>query len=280
MVRKSRFRNFAIGSPMLWIAIFVVVPYIIVVLFSFLTRDPEGIVRWEFTLANYREIISPVFLRVCKNSFILALGTTAITLLTAYPFAYILTRIDENIRRFLLLLMIIPFWTSSLIRTYALIILLKANGILNSLLLSLGLIDEPLSILYTETAVFIGLVYTLLPFMILPLLGVLKKIDPSILQAAALCGASKWQALTRVLLPLAMPGIASGALMVFVMSLGYFVTPSLLGGTANMMLAELIVQQVQSLVNWGMGAAAAFVLLVVTLALYALQLRLLEGRAS
>lgn len=184
MVRKSRFRNFAIGSPMLWIAIFVVVPYIIVVLFSFLTRDPEGIVRWEFTLANYREIISPVFLRVCKNSFILALGTTAITLLTAYPFAYILTRIDENIRRFLLLLMIIPFWTSSLIRTYALIILLKANGILNTLLLSLGLIDEPLSILYTETAVFIGLVYTLLPFMILPLYASLQKLDRSFIEAA------------------------------------------------------------------------------------------------
>ena len=120
----------------------------------------------------------------------------------------------------------------------------------------------------------------MLPFMILPLLGVIRKIDPAILQAAALCGANKAQALRRVLLPLAAPGLASGGLMVFVMSLGYFVTPSLLGGTANMMLAELIVQQVQSLVNWGMGGAAAFLLLLVTLSLYALQLRFLEPKGA
>ena len=115
--------------------------------------------------------------------------------------------------------------------------------------------------------------------MILPLYGVIRKIEPAVLQAAALCGASKTQALCRILLPLAAPGIASGALMVFVMSLGYFVTPALLGGTSNMMVAELIVQQVQSLVNWGMGGAAAFVLLVITLAIYALQLRLFEREA-
>jgi putative spermidine/putrescine transport system permease protein len=123
----------------------------------------------------------------------------------------------------------------------------------------------------------------MLPFIILPLYGVIRKIDPAILQAAALCGATRWQALTRILIPLATPGMVSGALMVFVMSLGYFVTPSLLGGTANMMLAELIAQFVQSLVNWGMGGAAALVLLVVTLTLYTIQLKLfgtarMEGR--
>jgi putative spermidine/putrescine transport system permease protein len=121
--------------------------------------------------------------------------------------------------------------------------------------------------------VTVGMVYIMLPFMVLPLYGVLSKLDPAIFQAAALCGASRGQAVRLVLWPLARPGIASGALMVFVMSLGYFVTPALLGGTANMMVAELIAQQVQSLVNWGMGGALAFVLLVVTLALYAVQIR-------
>jgi putative spermidine/putrescine transport system permease protein len=137
----------------------------------------------------------------------------------------------------------------------------------------MGLIDKPLALVNNLTGVTIGMTYIMLPFIIMPLHGVIKKIDPSILQAAALCGANRWQCLTRVLLPLAAPGMAAGALMVFVMSLGYFVTPSLLGGTANMMLAELITQFVQSLVNWGMGGAAALVLLVVTLSLYAVQLR-------
>ena len=260
MVRKSRFRNFAIGSPMLWIAIFVVVPYIIVVLFSFLTRDPEGIVRWEFTLANYREIISPVFLRVCKNSFILALGTTAITLLTAYPFAYILTRIDENIRRFLLLLMIIPFWTSSLIRTYALIILLKANGILNSLLLSLGLIDEPLSILYTETAVFIGLVYTLLPFMILPLYASLQKLDRSFIEAARDLGATSRHVFFHIVLPLTLPGIIAGSTMVFLPALGLFYIPDLLGGARSMLIGNFIKNQFLTTGHWPLGSAASVIL--------------------
>jgi putative spermidine/putrescine transport system permease protein len=120
--------------------------------------------------------------------------------------------------------------------------------------------------------------YIMLPFIILPLTGVIRAIDPAILQAAALCGATRWQALWRVLIPLALPGMASGGLMVFVMSLGYFVTPALLGGTSNMMLAEMIAQFVQSLVNWGMGGAAAFLLLVITLSLYALQLKLFGAR--
>jgi spermidine/putrescine transport system permease protein len=147
MEGRIRFRNIAVGLTLCWISIFVVVPYIIVVLFSFLTRNPGGIVTWELTLDSYRMIISPVFLQVCKSSFSLALGTTAITLVTAYPFAFFLTRIPEKIRRTLILLMIIPFWTSSLIRTYAMIILLKANGLVNGFLLYTGLIDEPLSIL-------------------------------------------------------------------------------------------------------------------------------------
>jgi putative spermidine/putrescine transport system permease protein len=141
------------------------------------------------------------------------------------------------------------------------------------MLMGMGLIDKPLALVNNLTGVTIGMTYIMLPFIILPLYGVIRKIDPSIMQAAALCGANRWQCLTRVLLPLATPGMAAGALMVFVMSLGYFVTPSLLGGTANMMLAELIAQFVQSLVNWGMGGAAALVLLVVTLSLYTVQLR-------
>ena len=157
-------------------------------------------------------------------------------------------------------------WTNLLARTYAWMVLLQRTGVINKTLMNLGLIDQPLPLVNNLIGVTIGMTYIMLPFVILPLRGVIKAIDPSILQAASLCGATRWQCLTQVLIPLATPGIAAGALMVFVMSLGYFVTPALLGGTANMMLAELIAQFVQSLVNWGMGGAAAFVLLVVTLA--------------
>lgn len=169
-------------------------------------------------------------------------------------------------------------WTNLLARTYAWMVLLQRTGVINKTLMGLGLISEPLPLVNNLIGVTIGMTYIMLPFVILPLTGIIRAIDPAILQAASLCGATRMQALRSVLLPLALPGILSGALMVFVMSLGYFVTPALLGGTANMMVAELIAQFVQSLVNWGMGAAAAFALLVITLGLYALQLRLFGSR--
>ncbi len=152
-------------------------------------------------------------------------------------------------------------------------VLLQRTGVINKTLMATGLIDQPLALVNNLVGVTIGMTYIMLPFVILPLVGVIRAIDPAILRAGALCGANSLQCFTRILLPLSLPGIAAGALMVFVMALGYYVTPALLGGTANMMLAEMVAQFVQSLVNWGMGGAAAFVLLVVTLALYAVQLR-------
>jgi putative spermidine/putrescine transport system permease protein len=146
---------------------------------------------------------------------------------------------------------------------------------------SIGLISEPLPLINNLVGVTVGMTYIMLPFMIMPLHATIRAIDPAIFQAASLCGASKWQSLIRIFVPLIASGIAAGGLMVFVMSLGYFVTPALLGGTANMMLAELIAQLVQSLLNWGLAGAAAFVLLVVTLAIYAVQIRFLGfGRVA
>jgi putative spermidine/putrescine transport system permease protein len=202
---------------------------------------------------------------------------TLITALIAFPISWALAIMSPRWAGVLFAVILLSMWTNLLARTYAWMVLLQQTGLVNRMLISIGLIDQPVQLTNNLVGVTIGMVYIMLPFMILPLYGVIRKIDPAILQAAALCGATKTQALFRILLPLSAPGIASGALMVFVMSLGYYVTPALLGGTANMMLAEFIVQQVQSLLNWGMGAAAAFILLVVTLSLYALQLRLFES---
>ncbi|MFD1880617.1 ABC transporter permease [Paracoccus pacificus] len=252
---------------------FFVVP-VVVLLSRSVTEPVPG-------LQNYQTLLgSSTYLKIFFNTFLVAGVVMLVTALIAFPVSWALVIMPRWLAGLIFAIILLSMWTNLLARTYAWMVLLQQTGLINRGLMALGIIEKPLQLTNNLVGVTIGMVYIMLPFMILPLQGVIRKIDPAILQAAALCGATRWQALRRILLPLAVPGIASGALMVFVMSLGYFVTPALLGGTSNMMLAELIVQQVQSLVNWGMGGAAAFILLVVTLALYALQLRLVDGRGA
>jgi putative spermidine/putrescine transport system permease protein len=246
--------------------LFFVVP--VVILLTRSVTDPS------LGFGNYVALLGSVtYLKIFLNTFLVAGLVTVISLIIGFPVAWALAIMPGWIASVVFAILLLSMWTNLLARTYAWMVLLQRTGVINKILMGLHLIDKPLALVNNLTGVTIGMTYIMLPFIILPLYGVIRKIDPAILQAAALCGASRWQCLVRVLLPLALPGMAAGALMVFVMSLGYFVTPALLGGTANMMLAELIAQFVQSLVNWGMGGAAALVLLVVTLLLYAVQLR-------
>ncbi len=255
-------------------AILLLLAFFVVPVAALLTRS---VTEPEPGLQNYVTLLgNSTYARIFFNTFFVSAVGTLITVLIAFPVAWALAIMPRRWAGVIFAIILLSMWTNLLARTYAWMVLLQQTGLINRSLMALGLIDAPLQLTNNLVGVTIGMVYIMLPFMILPLMGVIKKIDPAILQAAALCGATKAQALWRVLVPLAAPGIASGALMVFVMSLGYYVTPSLLGGTANMMLAELIAQQVQSLLNWGMGGAAAFVLLVVTLGLYAVQLRFFE----
>jgi len=234
----------------------------------------RSVLEPEPGLQNYATLLgSTTYLKVFLNTFIVAGVVTVISIVVGYPVAWLLAIMPERWSRLVLAIIILSMWTNLLARTYAWMVLLQRTGLINKTLMGLGLIDAPLPLVNNLVGVTIGMTYIMLPFVILPLMGVIRSIDPAILRAAALCGATRLQCFLRVLLPLSLPGIASGALMVFVMSLGYFVTPALLGGTSNMMLAELVAQFVQSLVNWGMGGAAALVLLVVTLALYAVQLK-------
>ncbi|UJW87296.1 ABC transporter permease [Devosia sp. SL43] len=264
--------GFAMPATVLLVAFFVVP--VALLLARSVTEPVLG-------MQNYATLLgSTTYLRIFFNTFMVAGLVTIITVLIAFPVSWALAIMPKPLAAILFGIIILSMWTNLLARTYAWMVMLQQTGVVNRILQALGVIEQPLQLTNSLVGVTIGMVYIMIPFMVLPLYGVIRKIDPMTLQAASLCGATRWQALTRVLLPLAMSGIASGALMVFVMSLGYFVTPALLGGTANMMVAELIVQQVQSLVNWGMGGAAAFVLLVVTLALYAVQLRLFEPVGS
>jgi putative spermidine/putrescine transport system permease protein len=256
----------SVVPALIFVGIFIIVPVAALLLRSVMEPAPG--------LGNYAELLgSSTYLKIFANTFIVSGLVTVISLLIGFPVAWALAIMPGRLASVIFAILLLSMWTNLLARTYAWMVLLQRTGLINKMLIGMGIIDKPLALVNNLTGVTIGMTYIMLPFIILPLYGVIRKIDPSILQAAALCGATRWQCLTRVLLPLTVPGMAAGALMVFVMSLGYFVTPSLLGGTANMMLAELIAQFVQSLVNWGMGGAAALVLLVVTLSLYAAQLR-------
>ena len=225
-------------------------------------------------LQNYAEMFaSSTYLRVFENTFLVAGLVTAATLLLGFPVAWLMAMASPFWSGLLFAVVVLSMWTNLLTRTYAWMVLLQNTGIVNRALMGLGVISEPLPLINNLAGVVVGMTYILLPFMILPLHAAIRALDPAILRAAALCGASRAQAFRLVFLPLVANGMAAGGLMVFVMALGYYITPSLLGGAGNMMLAELIAQLVQSLLNWGLGAAAAFALLLVTLALYAVQIR-------
>ncbi|NWK79736.1 ABC transporter permease [Aquitalea sp. LB_tupeE] len=258
---------------LLLLLVFFLVPVLTLLLRSIMEPTPG--------LQNYAELLgSQTYVRVFFNTFMVAGVVTLITLLVGFPTAWLLAILPPRWSRLLFAVLLLSMWTNLLARTYAWMVLLQQTGLVNRVLLGLGVIDQPLTLVNNLIGVTIGMTYIMLPFLVLPLHATLRAIDPSTLRAAAVCGASRWQSLRLVLLPLALPGIASGALMVFVMSLGYYVTPALLGGTSYMMLAELIAQLVQSLLNWGLAGAAAFVLLVVTLGLYAVQLRYLGAGRS
>ncbi|PWJ94692.1 putative spermidine/putrescine transport system permease protein [Mesorhizobium loti] len=253
------------------IVLFFVVPVLALLLRSVTEPEPG--------LQNYAALLGDgTYARVFFNTFLVASVVTIVTVLVAFPVAWMLAIMPSALASIVFGVIILSMWTNLLTRTYAWMVLLQRTGVINRTLMAAGIIDQPLPLINNLTGVTIGMVYIMLPFMILPLVGTLRAIDPMTLRAAALCGASPFQAFRRILLPLSLPGVAAGGLMVFVMSLGYFVTPALLGGTSNMMLAEMIAQMIQSLLNWGLGSAAAFILLVVTMALYALQLRLVGAR--
>ncbi len=265
--RRRDWRSIRLLVPaLLLLVIFFLLPVLSLLLRSVLEPAPG--------LNNYAQLLgSTTYLRVFGNTFLVATVVTVATLAIGFPTAWLLAIAPRKLSSLLFAIMLLSMWTNLLARTFAWMVLLQQTGPINRLLMALGVISEPLTLVNNLIGVTIGMTYIMLPFLVMPLHATLRGIDPSTLRAAAICGASRWQAFWRVLVPLAMPGIASGALMVFVMALGYFVTPALLGGASYMMLAELIAQLVQQLLNWGLAGAAAFVLLAVTLALYALQLR-------
>jgi spermidine/putrescine transport system permease protein len=259
---------------------FFVLPLAYLLGVSFARRSPYGTVEWILGLANYARAFQPLYLEIYWRSLWMAGATTALCILLVYPVAYtIARRVPPRWKSALLLLAVIPFWTSFLIRTYAWMVILRTEGVANTVLLDLHLIHVPLRLLYTPLAVFIGLVYGELPFMILPLYVALEKIDPVLLEAAEDLGASGRRAFWKVTLPLSRPGLVAGTILVFIPSVGAFITPDLLGGARTMMVGNLIQNQFAMVRDQPFGSAVAFLLTFVVLALLALTLRTAQRSA-
>jgi len=244
----------------LWLSVFALLPSLFVFLLSFLENDAVKLVRWKFTFINYLALLNPLYFKVFWRSFCIAALCTIICLCLAYPFAYFLARLRSKYKNLLLFLVLIPFWTSSLIRTYAMISILKAKGLLNTVLLFIGIIHQPLPILYTGTAVIIGLVYSLLPFMILPLYVNIEKLDTQFIDAARDLGANTATIFARIVFPLTWPGIVGGIILVFLPAMSMFYIPDILGGAKSLLVGNLIQGEFLAAHNWPLGSAVSMVL--------------------
>lgn len=260
MNETSIFPKFSIGITWFWLAVFALIPSFLLFMTSILLPGDSELVRLQFTAENYFLLFNPSYLRVFFRSFLLAGTCTLGCLLLAYPFSYSIARLPERYKGFCLILVIIPFWTSSLIRSYAIVAILKTHGILNSVLLWLGLIEKPLQLLYTNTATLIGLIYALLPLMILPVYASIEKLDTRLIDAARDLGARKHHIFFKVLLPLTLPGILAGCVLVFLPAMTLFYIPDLLGGAKTILLGNIIQNQFLTARNWPMGAAISVAL--------------------
>ncbi|MCC3419004.1 MAG: ABC transporter permease [Microcoleus sp. PH2017_29_MFU_D_A] len=248
-----------------WLSVFFVLPVLIVLLYSFLERGTYGGITWVFTLSNYQRLFSWVFLGVIGRSLFLAFLTTAACLLVGYPLAFFIATRPPRWRNALLLLIIIPFWTNFLVRTYAWIILLRSEGVVNIALQNLQIITEPLNLLFTPFAVAIGLIYGYLPFMVLPLYSSIERFNFSLVEAAQDLGANDIRTFWRVFLPLTTRGIVAGSILVFVPAVGAFITPDILGGSKTIMVGNLIQNQFMKSRDWPFGSALSMLLTVIIL---------------
>ncbi|WP_374020704.1 ABC transporter permease [Paenibacillus thiaminolyticus] len=256
-------RSFGIIAPVvLWLTIFLVVPMLAVFAVSFMQRDELGNVIFTFTLEHYARFFDPLYLGIYWDTLWLSIVTTAICLLLAYPLAYYISQASPGRQKMWLILITVPFWINFLIRAYAWVLLLRTQGIVNQVLLDVGWIQEPLQMLYTKGAVLLGMVYTFIPFMVLPIYVALEQMDKRLLEAASDLGAGRWSAFWHITLPHTKSGIMTGSVLVFVTTTGMFVVTDILGGAKAQMLSNIIQNQFLGARNWPFGSALSVVFVI------------------
>jgi spermidine/putrescine transport system permease protein len=260
----------ALAPPVAWLAVFFLLPMIAVFAYSLATRTPGGGIVFGVAVQNYVRIgESSLYLWATLRSLRIAVVVTAATFIVAYPVAYYLALVATRWRLALFVLLIVPWWCSILVKSFAWVAILSDTGVVNRALLQLHLIDHPLKLLYNEIAVVIGLVHVLIPFMVLPIYATIEKLDRRLVEAAANLGSSPLRAFIEVILPLSLPGVAAGALLTFILGFGSFITPALLGSERTLMIAPLIQAQFMEAFDWPFGAALSMVLLGLVLILLA-----------
>lgn len=280
MKTDNRFRLFSLTTVWAWMFLFALLPFLLVFGASFMSHSQNSLLQLPLTLQNYRELYNPIYLRIFENSIIIAGSATFICLLMAYPFAFIITRMQGPLKNLCIMLVIIPFWTSSLIRSYALIAIIKGKGVLNTLLIALGLIHDPLDLLFTNTAVVIGLVYNLLPFMILPIMTNIERLDFRLVEAARDLGANRFTTFSRVIIPLSMPGIVAGCILVFLPAMTLFYISDILGGAKSILAGNLIQNKFLIAENWPMGSTLSIVMTLMLTLLILIYIRSTRGKQT
>lgn len=256
-----------VGPVTLWLLFFVALPLVFVAVMSFCSIDQNYNIQFRFTLENYRRLVSGSYVQIYAQSFLIAVLTTVMCILLGYPFAFLIARTFSKKKAFLYMLVIIPFWTNSLIRIYGWRTFLGTNGWLNSILQTLHITDTPVDFLFRQGTTVLGMVYCLFPFMVLPLYTAIEKLEASLLEASADLGAKGAVTFFRVVLPLTASGIFSGSIMVFIPCLGFFYVADILGGGNADVIGNLIERQFQSGNNWPLGAALSIILILITLLL-------------
>lgn len=256
-----------VGPVSFWMILFVAIPFIYIFAISFMNKGTYGGVVLGFTLENIKQVFNPLYLKIFGESIVVSGATTILCILIGYPFTYFVAQKTTIKKTVFMAMVVVPFLVSSLIRLFSLINLLRKDGIINSFLLKLGLINEPLQLVYNTTGVMIGLVYMLLPFMILPLYSSIEKLDKSLLEACSDLGAKPITTFFRVTLPLTMPGIFAGTILVFIPALGLFFVTDLLGGSKIQLVGNVIRNQFITARNWPLGGALSIFLILITLLL-------------
>jgi spermidine/putrescine transport system permease protein len=263
---EERGRGWTLGlagllTPLtIWLGLFFLVPLLLILAYSFGTSGVYGGITLGFNPGNYLKVFDPLYLEIVVRTLVIALITTLICLALGYPLAYFIAMKGGSWKNVLILLVMIPFWTSLLLRAYAWVVILGGNGIANRALQFLGITDGPVDLIFTPQAVLMGMVYSYLPFMILPLYAALERFDVRLKEAAQDLGASRWHTFWRVTFPISMPGVIAGSILVFIPSAGEFVIPNLLGGARTVMVGNLIQQQFLQARDWAFGSALAVML--------------------
>ena len=267
---RNKNSNFQIPGSLpafIWMIFFMAIPLVYILVISFLKKGLSWGIEFKFTLENYIRFLDPLYLKIFFNSFFVAAVTTAITLLLGYPFAFSITLFPKNRQSLIITLLMIPFWTNTLIRIYGWIIILQKKGIINTVFVTLKIFDKPHDFLYHQSTVMLGIIYTMLPFMILPVYNAVEKIDKDLIAASYDLGANKIQTFFNVIIPQTASGIMTGCIMVFMPSIGIYYVADLLGGANSVLLGNLIKNQFFEARNWPFGAAISVIMSVISLLL-------------